>query len=109
MDNALSHSTGAGNIVIGLRQEKAETILTITNPGFIPEKDRSEIFVRFFRSDINRSDTGHYGLGLTIARNIASAHQGEIHVACSGGQVSFSVHLPGRDKKDGKIKKATVI
>ncbi len=99
MDNALSHTTGAGNIAIKLHREKTEAILVISNPGFIPEKDRSEIFSRFFRSDINRSNTGHYGLGLTIAQNIVSAHQGEIHAACSEGRVSFLVRLPIMDKK----------
>ncbi len=89
MDNALSHSTGAGNVIIALHQEKTEAILIISNPGFIPEQDREEIFIRFFRSDTNRSDTGHYGLGLTIAKNIVTGHQGEIYAECSDGHVSF--------------------
>ncbi|MCC8129931.1 MAG: HAMP domain-containing histidine kinase [Clostridiales bacterium] len=99
MDNALSHSDGAGDIAIDLHREKAGALLTVSNPGFIPEQDRAEIFARFFRSDSNRSDTGHYGLGLTIAQNIVTAHRGEIAVACSHGRVCFSVRLPGREEK----------
>ncbi len=99
MDNALSHGTGVGNITIKLQQEKTDAVLTISNPGFIPEQDRAEIFVRFFRSDANRSDTGHYGLGLTIAKNIVAAHQGDIRVSCSGGRVFFVVSLPAREPK----------
>ncbi|MCC8121842.1 MAG: HAMP domain-containing histidine kinase [Oscillospiraceae bacterium] len=99
MDNALSHSEGAGDVAIKLHREKTDAILTISNPGSIPEPDRSEIFVRFFRRDANRSDTGHYGLGLTIANNIVTAHRGEIRLTCAEGRVSFSVCLPGRDKK----------
>ncbi len=99
MDNALSHSTGEGNITVALHQERVEAVLTVSNPGYIPEQDRAEIFVRFFRSDANRSDTGHYGLGLTIAQNIVTAHQGDISVDCADGRVSFSVRLPNREKK----------
>ncbi|MCD8230453.1 MAG: HAMP domain-containing histidine kinase, partial [Clostridiales bacterium] len=99
MDNALSHATGAGNITIKLQQEKTDAVLTISNPGFIPKQDRAEIFVRFFRSDANRSDTGHYGLGLTIAKNIVAAHQGDIRVSCSDGRVFFAVSLPAREPK----------
>ncbi len=94
MDNALSHSEGEGNIAVRLQQEKKDAVLTISNPGFIPEKDRSEIFARFFQSDTERGDTEHYGLGLTIARNIVTGHQGEIQVDCSDGRVFFSVHIP---------------
>ncbi|MCD8142337.1 MAG: HAMP domain-containing histidine kinase [Clostridiales bacterium] len=99
MDNALSHSEGAGGIAIVLRQERGEAVLTVSNPGFIPEEDRSEIFVRFFRSDADRGGAGHYGLGLTIAQTIVEAHQGEIQVDCSHGRVAFTVRLPTGEKK----------
>ncbi len=96
MDNALSHSEGEGSIIVRLGREKAETVLSISNPGFIPQKDRTEIFSRFYRSDKNRSDTGHYGLGLTIALNIVTAHQGEISADCADGRVTFTVRFSNR-------------
>ncbi len=104
MDNALSHGAGAGNITIQLQQGKTEAILTISNPGFIPEQDREEIFVRFFRRDANRSDTGHYGLGLTIAKNIVTAHQGSIRVTCSDERVFFVIALPSRERKNSILQ-----
>ncbi len=99
MDNALSHSEGEGSILIRLSREKAETVLTISNPGFIPKEDREEIFSRFYRRDKNRSDTGHYGLGLTIAHNIVMEHQGEISVDCADGRVTFAVRFSNKEKK----------
>ncbi|MCD7750906.1 MAG: HAMP domain-containing histidine kinase [Lachnospiraceae bacterium] len=105
MDNALSHSEGEGSILIRLSREKTETVLTISNPGFIPETDRAEIFSRFFRSDPNRSDTGHYGLGLTIAQNIVTAHQGAISVTCADGRVIFTVRFPNGEKMKSKTTK----
>ncbi|MCD8051446.1 MAG: HAMP domain-containing histidine kinase [Clostridiales bacterium] len=105
MDNALSHSAGPGNITVQLHQERTAAILTVSNPGFIPEQDRAEIFTRFFRSDANRGGTEHYGLGLTIAKNIVATHQGDIQVACTNGRVLFSVRLPNKEKKrPGKLR-----
>lgn len=105
MDNALSHSEGAGGIAVTLGREREEAVLTVSNPGFIPEEDRTEIFVRFFRRDANRSGTDHYGLGLTIAQTVVTAHQGEIQVDCSGGRVVFTVRLPAGEKKRRKTGK----
>ncbi len=102
LDNALSYSTLEGNITIALHQERGQTVLTVSNPGFISEQDMPEIFDRFFRSDANRKDIGHYGLGLTIAKNIVAAHQGEISVDCVDGKVIFSVRFANRQKKRRK-------
>lgn len=93
MDNALSYSEGMGNIKITLFSKKTGVILTVSNPGFIPEDKRDEIFARFFRIDTNRGGAGHYGLGLTIAKSIVIEHNGEIYVTCSDGRVEFSVYL----------------
>ncbi|MCD8218531.1 MAG: HAMP domain-containing histidine kinase [Clostridiales bacterium] len=99
IDNALSHSAGEGQITIKLCQEKGGIVLTVSNPGFIPEQDRTEIFSRFYRGDATRNDTGHYGLGLTIAKNIVAEHRGEIQVICADGLVSFFVRFPEEKKK----------
>ncbi len=98
VDNALSHSTGEGRITITLSQDKNGAVFTVSNPGFIPEQERVEIFSRFFRGDATRNDAGHYGLGLTIAKNIVTEHRGNIQVSCADGQVSFSVRFPNGGK-----------
>ncbi|MCD8020501.1 MAG: cell wall metabolism sensor histidine kinase WalK [Clostridiales bacterium] len=38
-------------------------------------------------------ETGHYGLGLAIARAIVTAHHGEISVSCTNGWVTFAVRF----------------
>ena len=94
LDNALSHSTNEGDISIHLHTDKSCAIFSVSNPGFISEQDMSEIFVRFFKADTNRSDAEHYGLGLTIAKDIVSEHHGQIKSSCADNLVTFTINLP---------------
>ncbi|MCR5666571.1 MAG: HAMP domain-containing histidine kinase [Eubacterium sp.] len=95
VDNAISHCKEKGNVSITLSESKGRSVLRVTNDGApIPEEEREHIFERFYRSDRARVDkTGHYGLGLSIARSIAVLHKGSIFIECSDGQVSFVVVL----------------
>lgn len=73
--------------------------LTLTirdhGPG-IPEAELERVFEPFYRLESSRSrDTGGVGLGLSIARNIARAHGGELtlHNHPQGGLVAI-LELP---------------
>ncbi len=70
--------------------------ITIINKGDeIPLEHRSKIFERFYRVDSARnSDDNHYGLGLAIAKAIATSHKGHIAVHCYDGFVEFTVEIP---------------
>jgi signal transduction histidine kinase len=64
------------------------------NGGGIPEPDQARIFDRFVQLDPSRR-SGGTGLGLTIARWIAEAHQGSLTLESSGPAGStFCVVLP---------------
>lgn len=62
----------------------------------IPEAMREEVFRAFYRLDVSRnSKTGGVGLGLTIARDIALAHGGNITLAESAyGGLRVVITLP---------------
>ncbi|MCR5102492.1 MAG: HAMP domain-containing histidine kinase [Butyrivibrio sp.] len=93
-DNAISHAEGDGSISIGLTQKGGNIYLKVTNPGKeIPREDRDNLFERFYRSDKSHTDTGHYGLGLAIAKAIVDSHKGTIDVQCSNGECEFIVKL----------------
>ena len=64
-------------------------------PG-IPESERERVFRPFIRLDASRNQaTGGVGLGLTIARDMARSHGGDIRLETSPfGGLRARVHLP---------------
>ena len=97
LSNALKYSDEHGRIRIsaGQRGKTKEIAVMNTGPGIAPE-DLGRIFDRFYRADTshNREVEG-YGLGLSIARNIAEAHHGRIAVKSEQGRETvFTVTLP---------------
>jgi len=64
-------------------------------PG-IPEAERERVFQPFIRLDTSRNpSTGGVGLGLTIARDVARSHGGDVRLETSPhGGLRARVHLP---------------
>lgn len=58
----------------------------------ISEQDQSRLFEPFFRRSGERAEGA--GLGLTIAREIASLHRGRVGVWSGDGQIQFYLDLP---------------
>jgi signal transduction histidine kinase len=82
-DNAVKYNQPNGKIIMALKRAGANAELTISNtgPGIAPEI-LSRVFDRFFRGDPAHSSAAveGCGLGLTIARWIATAHHGSISI-----------------------------
>ena len=77
VDNALKYGQCA-EIVVMDRPERLTLTLRDHGPG-IPAAELQRVFEPFYRLESSRSrDTGGVGLGLSIARNIARAHGGEL-------------------------------
>ena len=102
LDNAVSHAEktqnaneSAGKILVTLHTEDKCAVLKVSNPGKeIPAEERKRIFERFYRTDSSRELNGHYGLGLAIAKAVATAHDGKISVECAEGITTFAVRIP---------------
>jgi signal transduction histidine kinase len=94
VDNALRHTTAP--VVVELRTEGADAILTVTDDGpGIPEPDRERVFDRFTRLDSARSrDEGGAGLGLAIVRETVHAHGGAVHLEDASPGLRAVVRLP---------------
>lgn len=98
LDNAVRYTSKGGYISINLnRVQINEICVTVSDTGVgISEEQILNIFKRFHRGDISRSDTENgVGLGLAICQRIAEIHQGWIEVESKLGEGStFTVHLP---------------
>jgi signal transduction histidine kinase len=77
VDNAIRYGARA---TIDLAEEADRVILRVLDDGpGIPEAQLERAFEPFYRGEASRSrETGGFGLGLGIARNIARAHGGEL-------------------------------
>lgn len=96
VDNAVSHAKipegGIGKVGVTLEKKKNSAVLSVSNVGDeISEKDKDKLFERFYRADSSHEFTGHYGLGLAIAKAIADANGAKISVCCENGLVTFRV------------------
>lgn len=98
IDNAIRHSSGGNDIALSLKRNHGHAYLSVSNPGEpIPDSEREQLFDRFYRVDQARnSDSGHYGLGLAIAKAVVTAHNGKIDVICENGYVTFKASFPLR-------------
>lgn len=99
LDNALKYSPQGGKLALKLEKQGRNVLLTVSNTTAQPmERDKlSHLFDRFYRTDQSRSSqTGGYGLGLSIARSIVLAHKGKIRAESPDGtSLSVAVTLPG--------------
>lgn len=70
LDNAVKYTTKGGTIKVTL----VKTTLIVTNSGSdVKDADSNKIFERFYRGESSRSrETGGSGLGLSIAKSIAT-------------------------------------
>ncbi|WP_221568442.1 HAMP domain-containing histidine kinase [Alkalihalobacillus sp. TS-13] len=84
-DNAKKFSERDIDVVVGY--ENGQPSITVKDYGIgIPKEDVAKVFDRFFRVDKARSrKTGGSGLGLSIAKEIISAHEGLIELQSEEG------------------------
>jgi signal transduction histidine kinase len=97
VDNAARHARS--KVTLGLQAEAGSAVLTVADDGpGIPAAERERIFERFTRLDEARaSDSGGYGLGLAITREIVAAHGGTVEAEDPPVGARLVVHLPLED------------
>lgn len=96
LKNAVAYSDRNSTIQINVTDSEQKTWIQFINHGDpIPEHKLNAIFEKFYRLDSSRSSaTGGAGLGLAIAKEIVTAHGGELLVTSSMEQTVFTVILP---------------
>lgn len=96
LHNAISYTPDNGQIFLSLEFDSSCFTMVVSDTGVgIPDTEKEWIFDRFYRSEKSRSAKGHFGLGLSIAYEIVTAHGGTIKVCdAAGGGAAFRVALP---------------
>ncbi len=97
--NAIKFTPDGGQISMSLRRENGNAVMQVsdTGVGMNPE-DLEHIFDRFYQADESRARAhagDGAGLGLSIAKWIAEAHNGTISAESKLGEgTTFTVRLP---------------
>lgn len=97
LHNAVKYNAPQGRVLLRLALESHGAQLEVTNTGpGIPPEDQARIFDRFFRGTAStRERVEGAGLGLSLAREIARAHGGELQLVESRpGRTAFRMTLP---------------
>ena len=96
IDNAINYSLPKSEISLDATVFKNTLVFSIKDHGTgIADKDKPFIFDRFFCADKSRTQKEHYGLGLSIAKELVEMHKGKIELSDTlGGGCTFKIFLP---------------
>ena len=95
--NAMKFNDERRLIRLTLRASAGQAVLSVANTGAgIPPDERERLFERFYRADKARNrHVDGAGLGLSLAREIARAHGGDLSLAASDARLTtFTLTLP---------------
>jgi signal transduction histidine kinase len=97
LGNALKYTPDGGHVVVSASAEKGRLNVAVTDTGIgIAEDELERVFEKFYRSrNPQAAKVKGSGLGLTIARDIARLHGGDVTVESELGKGStFTLTLP---------------
>ncbi len=88
VDNAIKYNRPEGSVVVHAARVEGRAVITVTDTGIgIAAADLRHLGERFYRADKARSrETGGAGLGISIARTIATLHGGDLTYTSTTGQ-----------------------
>jgi signal transduction histidine kinase len=96
LSNAIKFTPAGGRVTVAAKLEAGLLSVQVadTGPG-IPEGEREKIFQPFYRGSQGRRIVEGMGLGLSIARDIVTAHNGEMELDSTPGMGSrFTLQIP---------------
>ena len=97
LDNAAKYGAPGEGIVLSLRAERNQAVLSVSNGSGghpIPPEELPRLFERFYRADASRGEQSGFGLGLPIAQAIAKEHHGALRAESDEQATRFTFTLP---------------
>ena len=95
LDNGRKYADKPSTLYVKLYREKNMAVLSVDSAGrSLSKAEFEKIFFRFTRLDEARSQSESFGLGLSIAKEIAGNHKGKIYGYGKNGRNCFVLALP---------------
>ena len=98
VDNALGHQKPGGSVQVDVRRDGEQIVIAVIDDGVgIDQATMATLFNRFSRGTAHTNLGGRqsYGIGLSLVREIVTAHGGQVVVASAPGHgATFTVALP---------------
>jgi signal transduction histidine kinase len=96
VENCWKYTPEDGGVSIEADRRETSIRVTFSNSGpGIDRQDLPYVFERFYRGDRSRSrDAGGAGIGLSIVKELITAHGGEVGAESSNEKTSFWFELP---------------
>ena len=98
LQNALDHTPPGTTVTLALRRETGRRpvvrfVVEDHGPG-IPDECKEQVFLRFYRGDDSRTRKQNFGLGLSVARELARLLGAALTLGDTpGGGATFTVEL----------------
>ena len=81
LDNALRYAPPDTAVEVTATHKKGRVRICVADHGQgIPDEEKEKVFQRFYRADKSRHSKANFGLGLSIARELARLHGGKLAV-----------------------------
>ena len=98
LDNALKYSDETGRISLKAHSRGKSVCIEVFNTAEkVDTSELGRLFDRFYRADKSRnSQTGGYGIGLSIAKAVVEAHKGKISASSADGKSLTVTAVLGR-------------
>ena len=96
LSNAIKYTASGGTVTVSASTDDKTLLFKVRDSGAgVHEEEREKIFLPFYRGETGRRIKQGMGLGLTIARDLITAHGGSISVESKPGLGSeFTVRIP---------------
>ena len=98
LENSIEHAAPGSSVELTLHSQQKNYVLSIRSYGeLISQSDLESVFRRF-----HSSKTGHFGIGLAMARQVILQHHGQLKLYNhpDGDGVMIDIHLPRIDSSD---------